>query len=926
MAEPRPRGGGHGDVSWIRTRLLSAPGWTAALAALVVMTAFLAAALPRAVDRYENDALRDTLRQAPVAARSVTMSQKVSRLSTPYNAEALLTPDAFGKREAAFQQVIRPPLALDGGQMVYGVRSGDEIPAKDPGLPRLGGHPQLDPQMTLVIQPNVERNAQVVSGRLPRPGAKDSGAVEAVITDRTANRMGLRTGSAVHLMDVVGSKLTIRIAGIVTPRSPQSAYWNAEPDLRAPGRIVKPSVYPEVIAYWHFTALIAPSATSALLRLNGGAVAYWHHPAAIDMLTARDVPAVQAQISALNAGPGSAKLQALAQQRALTVEEDGLGASLAPFLRERAAVQPLILVAAVGVGTVAVLVLLMAAGLQVSRRRAELKLLRARGIALPGLCARLLGESVVVSLPSAALGLALALFAVPTERWGAAALAAAVVAVLSSVGLPLRGVAAARRLQREQREDLVAARPSRRRTVAELAVAVVVAGAVVALRRRGTDGGADVLMAAAPVLVAVVAALVLLRVYPMPVRLMGRPATRLKGAVLQIGIASAGRAPSAAALPLVTVLIALAVASFGGSVLAGVANGRDHAAVVKVGADARVQSYAALPKGLDSRVRHLAGVDDMLGVRVETGQTVMATGTRYDIAVVDPELYARLSEYTRVGKPFRAAALADPGRGPAPVIASPRIARELGHRTAIKTSVTAGIEVQVAGTVDATPAVAGREFVIISEASVRRAHPRAAAAATRPTTLFGTGAETDGMALREAVRDSAPEARVLLRSEERDAYGSTTALQAGARNVYLAAVAAAAVFSALGLLLSLLHNAPQRRTLLARLRTMGMTGRQRQSLAVLEMLPQIALGAIGGVLVGLATVRLLRPGIDLKALAFATTSPATDVSAAVLRTDLGSLLLPSVALVSLACAVLVVQAWATGRRGEGTELRIGDRS
>ncbi|MDX2650618.1 ABC transporter permease, partial [Streptomyces sp. PA03-1a] len=126
--------------------------------------------------------------------------------------------------------------------------------------------------------------------------------------------------------------------------------------------------------------------------------------------------------------------------------------------------------------------------------------------------------------------------------------------------------------------------------------------------------------------------------------------------------------------------------------------------------------------------------------------------------------------------------------------------------------------------------------------------------------------------------------------------------------------------------LSLLHNAPQRKALLARLRTMGMTGRQRQWLAVLEMLPQVLLGALGGVLVSVATVPLVRPGVDLVALAFTVRTPATDLSGAVLRTDAASLLVPAAALVVLACVVLAVQAWLTGRRGEGTELRMGERS
>ncbi|MDX2644865.1 hypothetical protein PV341_15090 [Streptomyces sp. PA03-1a] len=916
---------GHGDVSWIRARFRAAPVATVALAVLVLVTAFLAAALPRVVDGYENDTLRDMLRRAPVVGRSVSMSLDVSRMAYPYNAEALLTPDALAAAEEAFQQVVRPPLALDKGQTIYGVRSARANPVTDPGLPRITK--SLAPEITLVAQQDLAARIRVVSGRLPRPGGNDNGVIEAAVTDRTAKVMNLAAGRLLHIPGPSG-EATVRITGILTPRSPSATYWRSQPDLRAPSVIALPS-QPDPTFHWHFTALIDPNAAAALLGLRDGAQAYWHHPADIDTLTARDAPAVRDRIAALNAGPDATRLQLLARQHGLTVEEDGLADVLTPFLRERAAAQPLITVAAVGIGTVAAVVLMIAAGLQVARRRAELTLLRARGIALPGLAARLFGESTVVAAPSAALGLGLALALFPVERFTPSVVFAATVAVVGSLALPLRALVVAGRPRPEQREDLVAVRPSRRRTVGEVTIAVIVAGAVIALRRRGTaDGGADVLMAAAPVLVAVVAALVLLRVYPLPVRLLGRPAARLEGAVLLIGVARAGRTPATAALPLLAVITALTVTSFGGAVLAGVEEGRDHAAVTAVGADARLESSAALPKGLEARIRRVPGVRDTLDVRIERGLSATSSGLPYALIVADPQRYAHLAAETGLGATLPAGALAaDDGREPLPAVVSPRLARAFGGSTG-EVPASAGLtRVRFVATREVSPAATSGDFVIVSAAAMRRAHPDAQPQLLEPNALFVSGADLDGTALRTVAREAAlPGMQVSLRSQERAAYGRTTALQSGARSVYLAAVAAGAGFSALALMLSLLHNAPQRRALLARLRTMGMTSRQRQGLAVLEMLPQVLLAAVGGVLVSAVTVPLLRPGVDLTALAFSTTTPATDVSAAVLRTDLASLLLPSAALIALACAVLAVQAWATGRRGEGTELRIGDRA
>ncbi|NED16742.1 hypothetical protein G3I31_00850, partial [Streptomyces sp. SID9913] len=49
---------------WVRTRLRTAPGTALALALLVAVTAFLAAALPRSVDRYGDTGLRQAVESA----------------------------------------------------------------------------------------------------------------------------------------------------------------------------------------------------------------------------------------------------------------------------------------------------------------------------------------------------------------------------------------------------------------------------------------------------------------------------------------------------------------------------------------------------------------------------------------------------------------------------------------------------------------------------------------------------------------------------------------------------------------------------------------------------------------------------------------------------------------------------------------------
>jgi putative ABC transport system permease protein len=917
---------------WVRTRLRAGPAGALALAVLVAVTAFLAAALPRSVDGYENDALRRALARIDLGQRSVNVTADVSGTAegaAAGGAAAVPGPAQLSAVDRVFDDVVRPPLAPQPGQAEYGLRSFTAVPVPDPAVARLD--PRVPSRAVLLTQQqSIASQARLTAGRLPQP--RPDGRVEAVVTTGTARTMHLRAGSTLHLTNAKGPGVTVRVTGIVRPLRPGAPYWHAEPDVPAPGRYTIPSQTEPPKPYWQFTLLIDPGAAGAMLRLDGAAQAFWHHPLDTGALTARDVPGLRRELAALSNGSSLTRMQERSPVPGLAVEADGLKATLTSFAEERDAAGPLVLIAAVGVGAVAVVVLLMAGGLAAARRRPELELLRARGAGLAGLTVRLLGETTAVAVPAAAAGTLLALVLVPSGRTAPAVLLGAATAAAASLALPLRAAAAHRRPRLSGREDVTAVRPSRRRTVAELTLFAVVAGALAALRHRGTSGGVDVLTAAVPVLLAVGAALVLLRLYPVPLRLLARPAARLNGAVAHLGLARAGRAPAAAALPLLAVLTALTVASFGGSVLAGVDAGRAHAATVAVGADARVDAVASLPHGLAARVRRIRGVREVTAVRVEPDLGAEGADLATDsfaMVAVDPAAYARLTARTGLDRDgaLPVAALGRGGRGPLPAVVSPGLARFFGRAGTASFDADCGrVGIRVVAVRDRTPATSG-DFVVVSAAALRRTHPGyQASGSLDPTTLLVTGPHVDGGELHTVAHRASPTLAVAVRSEELARY-TTSPLQSGARRVYVTAVAAGAGYSALALLLSLLQTAPQRRAVLARLRTMGMTRRQSHALVLLETLPQALTGVVGGALVALAAVPLLRPDVDLTALAFAAAhDPDADTAGAVLRTDPASLLVPSAALLVLACAVLGVQTWLGSRRGEGMDLRMGDRA
>ncbi|PSM43579.1 hypothetical protein C6Y14_09985 [Streptomyces dioscori] len=936
---------------WIRTRLRAAPGAAVALALLVLATVCLAASFPRAVDRYEDAGLRRAVADATALRTSVQMSAPPPSLgATQKERESVLRPDSVREQYRSILKVIERPLVADPGQSAYGVRTTKSLEAPEKWLPRPTGLPA---QMTLATQNGLADHSRLRAGRLPRADGTVTAStpeLEAAVTKETADSLHIKVGSVIHVPAVERAPLAVRVTGVVAPRDPEGAYWATQPILRTPSLVRLPAQGAEPSIYWLGALLLAPDAAPALLGTPGAPARYWHLAPSPAALTASELPRLASAIAALESGPGLLKVRALTDPEADASTD--LDDVLASYARLRSGIRPLVAVAAFGSATVAAVVLLMAGGLAADRRRGELALLRARGVSLRGLTVRLSAETAVVAVPAAALGLAGALLAVPYGRLPYAVWTAAAVALLACAMLPVRAWITHRAVRvHGAREDLASARPSRRRTVAELTLLVLASAAVFALRSRGTSGGSggsagsgdpadldasasgDQLVALAPVLIGVIAALLLVRLYPLPLRWLARPAGRLRGAVGHLSLARAGRTSVSTVLPLLALLTALTTAAFGGSVLAGVADARDRAALLSLGADARVEVMGALPAGLPDQLRSAPGVREVTPLSIGY-QARPGTGTEtVPLAGVDPEGYARLARSTHLGA-FPADELTAPAdarptkssgssgsskkgassESPLPALASPAVAERFGTQP-FPVRLEDGSEITVRITVvrELTPAVSGTEFLVVDRAGL-------GAVPARPTALLLTGDRMEAGALRKAAGTAAD---VRLRADERAQYVDSP-LQSGAERVYAVAVAAASAYAVLALLLALVRAAPERTALLARLRTMGLTRGQGRRLLVLEALPQALLAAVGGALTGWAAVRLLAPGVDLTAVALATPGGSPPPGTAALHTDPASLFLPALAVLLVATGIAAAQAWWTGRRGSVRELRAGD--
>ncbi|MFE7941595.1 ABC transporter permease [Streptomyces griseoincarnatus] len=898
-------------VPWVRTRLRTAPGAAAALALLVAVTAFLAAALPPTLDRYDEDGMRRALEAAGPVRTSVQIQVSDADMylsDGPW--EDLLSREQV---EGPFAKLLALPgraLPLDEDQSSAGVRTTRAMKAPDPYLSQPDG---VAPVFHLVAQGGVAEHSRLTKGRLPKapedpgPGAD---SLEAAVTTETAEKLNIRVGSVVHFPRAEGDPLAVHVTGLVAPREPDGAYWATLPGLGEPDLLVTQGPVPS--QYWAGALLVAPDAGPVLPATPGAPARYWTLAPDLSAVQGRDLDDLTSAVASLEGGPLLERITATVSPH-LDVSTD-LDDVLGGYAGLWSAIGPLVAVAAFGTGTVAVVVLCMAGGLAAERRRAELALLRARGASLRGLAGRLLAETAVVAVPAAAFGLLAARLAVGTGRPAQSAVAAGAVALAAALALPLRAMAVHRAVTvHTGREDVVRARPSKRRLVAEVTLLAVAVGAVLTLRTRGTsadgDPTGDELVSLAPVLVAVIAALVLVRLYPLPLRGLARPARRMRGVVGPLSLARAGRVGGSTVLPLLALLTALTTAAFGGSVLTGVTDARERASVFAVGADARVDNLAEGAADVEERVRRAPGVEDVTPVKVS--YFALAGNQRVSLAGVEPDAYAALSDRLDDGA-FDADTLKADGEDTVPALGSPALAERFGDDPfPVILDDGDSFTAQVVAVRTWTPALGADDFLVVDGSALRAGlEPR--------TGLLITGDHLDAAVLRKAAGD---DAQVRLRS---DVVAATveSPLQTGAERVYATAAAAGAAYAALALLLTLLRAAPERAALLARLRTMGLTRAQGRRLLVLESLPQAVLAAVGGALTAWAAIRLLAPGIDLTTVAVASGAPAA--GRALLRADQLSLLVPALAVVALTVGVAAAQAWWSGRRGAVGELRAGD--
>ena len=389
------------------------------------------------------------------------------------------------------------------------------------------------------------------------------------------------------------------MVGIYTVTDPEAEAWYADRALQVVnigGSLESPIAFA--------TALVAPDTLDGLVTSQLPMRFQWRYlvdPARLDA----------GQEEALTTG-----LQRLETQFETTgsdasvstgvVLRTGLLDIVERYHDQRAATTAVLSVAAIGPFALAVGAIGMIGILLVSRRRPSLELTRGRGATGWLLLGTQLWEGLLLAAPPALIGWGIATLILPGRPSLASAVLGLLVCLAAAFALVIATWPAARRpYGASDRDEAPPLAASPRRLVLEgTAVFLAVAGALL-LRQRGLaiadeEVRFDPFLAAVPVLAAVAVGIVLLRVYPFPIRAGGWLAAKRRDLVPVLGLRNVGRHSAAVALPLLVLMLTAAFTAFASVVSVTVDRGQQDSSWQQVGADYRIDTISGA--GLSSQI------------------------------------------------------------------------------------------------------------------------------------------------------------------------------------------------------------------------------------------------------------------------------------------------------------------------------------
>lgn len=844
----------------IARRTLGAFAPLVAMIALVTLIMALAAtALPRAIDGFLTAGVRYDAAQATTLARDLTATGAASfelgpvTGTTPRMSKSAAEAWGYVDQQLADLRAAMPqPMRESVGAASYTATTVPE-----------GTEPEGAPAASLSIgfDPRFLSRVRIVDGVAPAAVERLPGdePLDVIASRAVADRLEWKVGATRELELADRLRQVVRLSGVFEALDPENSYWVHTAATLTP--TVDSRVLPPAITATVFADASSVTALGPPFEVRSAA---WYPVDATD-LTSSHAATLSAQTRAFT----SVSHRLSDTGTTVLSFHSGLPAVLDAALDRGVSSQAVLATVLAGPLGVAIAIEVLIARLAAARLRPSLTLLEARGGSR--LQRRLLVASpaLVIGIVAAAVGGAVAL-AIPGGQAGAAGLAAVLAAAVGpAVLLALLAVGS-----REPGASTTTA--ARVRLGGELLVAIAAAAALTAALQRGTEphpgAGPDLLSAATPLLLSLVGCIVALRVYPLALGRVLARAHRSIGFAAFFGTARALRGGTAGLVPVLTVLVGVSVAIFGGVLSATLASGLDTASRSAVGADIAIGDVRLDEAAVD-RVRSVDGVAAVASVSTKSGGT-LAVDVGYPLTatlvLVDPADLARVQRDVPGALPIEK--LLAPGRGARIPLAAPRNVATAVHN-ATRASLTY---------VDVTlryPALASNPFgtggywVVADRANADALDFTSPEVADRLLVRLTAGADEAAVlhALTPIVGADATvqtPAKVRFQLDNNPAVG-------GIRAAVWLSIVGSIVLSSAALILTTVLDARGRRRTLALLSTLGLSRRQARAAVLWELAPLSAVGLVVGAALGavlsavvLATVNL-RPftaGVDQPAL------------------------------------------------------------
>ncbi|WP_406673330.1 FtsX-like permease family protein [Nonomuraea sp. N2-4H] len=847
-------------------------GPLAVLFALTLSACLLISGLPRATESAYDEALRRALAGAPGVQTDLTVT-----VGTWSPAVDLRERAQFDSRMRVWQKILPAtlrPLVTGPGHMN----------AKTAATPiaGTGGSSYLN----LGWLSDADQRVEWVQGKAPgapstmRYEGETIPVFEAGVVEEAVREMNLRIGSTT----VIGEHdyAAVKIVGVFRAKQADDRYWSHHNDILHVLKLQPPG---SLDFERHATALLS-DAGLAKLSGEGRNLAYrWTLPLDPRGASALDVPGLQAAIAEFGR---VVDIQSTGTVAPYSLET-GLPHLLAEFQAQLSTAQTVMYLVLGGLLAVALGVIVLAVQLLSDRLDHTLALTRARGGSLAQVAGTAAALTAMGVVPGAVAGYALSYLVPGTAR--PIVHAGPVIVVLAAAGFAAVRIALAHRAPlHERRADVATARPSAKRITLEVLIVVLAVAGAYLLRARGlsASAGQDPFLLIVPVALTVAAALVTLRLYPYPLRLIVRLAARGRAAVPFLGLTRAARARAASVMPVLILLPALAVSVFAAVVSDGIAGTQRLASWQRAGAPIKVTSESEIPAAVIDEIRKAPGVERV--VLAQRGQVQVGYGAERAEA-----LAVNVAEWRSIlsGAPVSLPAVS------AGAIVSP----ELRGRGTLDLGWQSRFKVPTAAVAESVPGffTTGKFLVVPLEVLLRPAVN---------TLLIQGDADVAELAAL------APSATVI--SQESALAGiQDDPLTGTVRATLVIVTIALAGYALLAVVLLLIVGAADRARAVSFLRTLGLSDRQAQWLTVLEVLPMILMTALAGLCLGLALPTALGPGVDLSS--YAGDLPVGDYSP--------DPVLPGALAAGLA-VVAVLGAYAhtaiSRRRSLGAVLRVGD--